>query len=233
MVGSTLSLAGLLWNDLKKGTFGSVLFIIWLTVETSGTIVYALQHNGISLMAVPSYYLMATFVGRAFAPGKKDNNLIHLYCSIGAISVIATNAWMMNNTNQVAFDYPTYEEEMYTLLWVVLFILIHWRRNVLVIGGLQKDKKSSENQLEVSNKVLSLIGHNIRTPLTNLSLQLQIAKRAEPNNERYEQLNESVKKLIDITEATIVKNKPISESGASAIEMVQQIQKIYADDLII
>ena len=40
-------------------------------------------------------------------------------------------------------------------------------------------------------------------------------------------------KLIDITEATIIHNKPIDGDEASTIELVQEIQKIYKDRVAI
>ena len=225
----TLIVAIVFFESLDKLKVTRVLFGILVSLEVIYYISNSNLTNSISLIYPITFYLLLTLFGRNFASGKKDNNLVHLLTGIGSIIMFAYSQYSyfyFGAGNGITL----FLEAEYFMAWfAIVLMFMHWRSNVGIISTKEKAIDSTKSQLELSNKVLSLIGHNIRTPLTNLSLQLQIAKRSEPKNERYEQLIESVDRLIDITEATIIQNKPIESGEASSIELVQEIQKIYND----
>lgn len=223
----TLLVAIVFFESLDKLKVTRVLFGVLIGLEVIYYISLIHLINLISLIYPIGFFLLYTLIGRNFASGKNDNNLVHLLTGIGSMIMFGYSQYFFFNFgdgNGIPLDL---EVEYFTTWFALVLLLMHWRSNVGIINAKEKAIDSTKSQLELSNKVLSLIGHNIRTPLTNLSLQLQIMKSCEPKNERYEQLSESVDRLIDITEATIIQNKPIESGEASSIELVQEIQKIY------
>lgn len=215
-------------GNLQESRLSQSFFIIWSSLEVITFLDFSFYAAKITLFSAPVYFLLITIIGRYFLNEKRKNTL-HIYAAIWALVIIASSQLLYFAREQYAATPAPHYVELVNVWIALVLILIHWRSNIRLLNSKDALIDSTNSQLELSNKVLSLIGHNIRTPLTNLSLQLQIAQRSEPKNKRYEQLSESVNRLIDITEATIIQNKPIDSSEGSSIELVQEIQKIYKD----
>lgn len=213
----------------KRGDseFSWWVFILWVTIDTLATAFGSIESDTISIVYPATAMLIYTGIG--FTLLKTENNYNRIILpSLAAMGVlIIANVYTILSIDKIYLDHENTIFEFYSVVGMVVAIYVNWKNNLGILRELRDRDESSRTQLEMSNKVLRLIGHNIRTPLTNLSIQLQIAQRSEPKNERYAQLTASVDKLIEITEATIVHNKPISNDGSSIIELINQLSRIY------
>ena len=217
-----------IYDYLNKFNVTQILLVILMPVESAAYLLYTNLYNSFSLIYPLAFYLLFTLIVKNFASGRNDNKNINLITGFFASSLLTYTTYLFYKAETILAVEDLKLE--FSLLWFsILLVLLHWRSNLRILTFKEEAIQSTTSQLEMTNKVLSLIGHNIRTPLTNLSLQLQIAQRSEPKNPRYEQLSESVNRLIDITEATIVQNKPMDSDESSTIEFVQEIQNIYRD----
>lgn len=227
---SLLLVAILVLDSLKNNADIRIAFYGWLIFECFWESYYIIESQSVTFFSGPGLFVGSYLIYRFF--GKRSNQRQKLLIS-GTAGIIVL---MCSLYSSIQIEDPYLNEQgiwyeyfgIFFLLLPVTYLLIKSSDEIIAHEISEKDKSNS--LLELNNKVMSLVGHNIRTPLTNLKLQIDIAGKLEFNEKRFIEINKSIDKLIEITESTISSSQLLDASD-STIDFVKQIKTIYGDKL--
>ena len=220
----------LVLDYLKKNGAVRITFYGWLILECFWESYYIIESQLVTFFSGPALFIGSYLIYRFFLESYNQRQNLLISGTSGIIVLICSLY------SSIQIDDPYLNEQgiwyeysgIIFLLLPVTYLLIKSSDEIIAHEISEKDKSNS--LLELNNKVMSLVGHNIRTPLTNLKLQIDIAGELEFNEKRYIEIKKSIEKLIEITESTISSGKPLDASD-STIDFVKQIKTIYGDKL--
>jgi len=225
-----LLVAILLLDYLKKNAAYRAAFYIWLILESFWESYYIIDSHSVTFTSGLQLFVGSYLIYRFFGSSSNRRQKLLLSATAGIVVLLCS----LYSFIQIEDPYLNDQDIWYEFSGIIFFLLpliyLLMKSSNELIEHETSEKEKSNSLLELNNKVMTLIGHNIRTPLTNLKLQIDIARKQEPNEKRFIEINKSIEKLIEITESTMSSSQPLDRSD-STIDFIKQIKTIYGDKL--
>lgn len=115
-------------------------------------------------------------------------------------------------------------------------LLIHIASNFKLEQGNDFAKNRLSSRVQFQNDLISIISHNIRTPLSHIYTKLEIEKmRKGDTSPLLLELSESVEHLVNIVETTLNNRDVISHANESkpVKELFVKLDKLYKDQIFL
>lgn len=161
---------------------------------------------------------------------KKVYRVVYIL-ALSTISILGIVFYWRNEMINIETFTATRDAQIFILLGTIQMIAIHILSNV---GVLKKDVNSTlklNSRVQFQNDLISIISHNIRTPLSHIYTKLEIEKmrRKGSDDKLITELSESVQHLVNIVETTLNNRDIISHANESKPinELLSKLDQLY------
>lgn len=196
----------------------------------------AYKHPLVILHSV-NLVLTATALVR-FKNWRKRQTYDHIY-TVGFVTFLACALIMVlrkDMINAEEFE-ATKNAHVFVFIATIEVILIHILSNIKLLKTTSTEGAKLNSRVQFQNDLISIISHNIRTPLSHIYTKLEIEKmRSTPeNNALIEDLSESVQHLVNIVETTLDNRDVISQANVSkpVKELLDTLNNLYGQKIFL
>ena len=222
----TLTCIALLFflRNKNTNTISTAIFILFVVVDTISQNLIFHSTGHINIVTAFVYAPLYALIGLSFT--KAHLKLVWIVAILSTLSFLIRSIVTFAGSPELNFNRSDVMIEYQALINLAILIVISFNRYNTFITKKNDMLAISDTQLQTSKRLLTIIGHNIRTPLTTLSLRIGIAKKNGLEEDNFREIEKTVSNLINITESTLMNNGEGRER-TSGKELVYDLQKIY------